>query len=129
MTLPKIIDNERFKLLDVLKDASGDFKELSIATGYWDLKAMNALKIELEKFEKVRILIGREPQIARSQLDAPEADFPAKDIEIDLQNLSPESELRDVALLTKQWLQSGKLEVRVYRRSFLHAKTYIFGKA
>lgn len=127
MTLPKIIDNERFKLLDVLKDASGDFKELSIATGYWDLKAMNALKTELEKFEKIRILIGREPQIARSQLDAPEADFPAKDIEIDLQNLSPESELRDVSLLTKQWLQSGKLEVRVYRRSFLHAKTYIFG--
>ena len=127
MTLPKIIDNERFKLLDVLKEASGDFKELSIATGYWDLKAMNVLKIELEKFEKVRILIGREPQIARSQLDAPEEDFPAKDIEIDLQNLSPESELREVALLTKQWLQSGKLEVRVYRRSFLHAKTYIFG--
>ena len=127
MPLPKIIDNERFKLLDVLKEASGDFKELSIATGYWDLKAMNALKIELDKFEKIRILIGREPQIARSQVNSPEQDFPAKDIEIDLQNLSPESELREVALMTKQWLQSGKLEVRVYRRSFLHAKTYIFG--
>ena len=127
MPLPKIIDNERFKLLDVLREASGDFKELSIATGYWDLKAMDALKFELEKFEKIRILIGREPQIARSQLDAPEEDFPAKDIKVDLENLSPESELREIALLTKQWLQSGKLEVRVYRRSFLHAKTYIFG--
>ncbi len=127
MQLPKIIDNERFKLLNVLRQASGDFTELSIATGYWDLKAMNALKLEMEKFEKIRILIGREPQIARSQLNSPEEDFPAKDIEIDLQNLSQESELREIALLTKQWLQSGKLEVRIYRRSFLHAKTYIFG--
>ena len=37
MNIPKIIDNERFRLLDVLKDVSGDFKDLSIATGYWDL--------------------------------------------------------------------------------------------
>ncbi len=127
MTIPKIIDNERFRLLDVLKNISGDFKDLSIATGYWDLKAMLALEDELEKFEKVRILIGREPQIPRAQVDAPEEDFPAHDIEIDLQNLAPESELRQIALKTKEWLQSGKLEVRVYRRTFLHAKTYIFG--
>ena len=127
MTVPKIIDNERFRLLDVLKEVSGDFKDLSIATGYWDLKAMLALKDELEKFDKVRILIGREPQIPRAQVGAPEEDFPAHDIEIDLQNLAPESELREIALKTKEWLKSGKLEVRVYRRTFLHAKTYIFG--
>jgi hypothetical protein len=101
MTVPKIIDNERFKLLDVLKDVSGDFKDLSIATGYWDLKAMNALKDELDKFDKIRILIGREPQIPRAQVVPPEEDFPAHDIEIDLQNLAPESELRDIALRTK----------------------------
>lgn len=127
MIVPKIIDNERFKLLDVLKQVSGDFKDLSIATGYWDLKAMLALKDEIEKFDKVRILIGREPQIPRAQVGEPEADFPAHDIEIDLQNLAPESELREIALKTKEWLESGKLEVRVYRRTFLHAKTYIFG--
>jgi superfamily II DNA/RNA helicase len=125
--IPKIIDNERFKLLDVLKQVSGDFKDLSIATGYWDLKVMLALKDEIEKFDKVRILIGREPQIPRAQVGEPEVDFPAHDIEIDLQNLAPESELREIALKTKEWLQSGKLEVRVYRRTFLHAKTYIFG--
>ncbi len=127
MTFPKIIDNERFRLLDVLKDVSGDFRDLSIATGYWDLKAMLALEVELEKFEKIRILIGREPQIPRSQVEAPEEDFPAHDFEIDLQNLAPETELREIALKTKAWLKSGKLEVRVYRRTFLHAKTYIFG--
>ena len=127
MIVPKIIDNERFKLLDVLKQVSGDFKDLSIASGYWDLKAMLALKDELEKFDKIRILIGREPQIPRAQVSAPEADFPAHDIEVDLQNLSPESELRAIALKTKEWLENGKLEVRVYRRTFLHAKTYIFG--
>ena len=127
MTVPKIIDNERFKLLDVLKQVSGDFTDLSIATGYWDLKAMLALKDEIENFDKVRILIGREPQIPRAQVGVPEEDFPAHDIEIDLQNLTPESELREIALKTKEWLQNGKLEVRVYRRTFLHAKTYIFG--
>ena len=55
MTVPKIIDNERFRLLDVLKEVSGDFKDLSIATGYWDLKAMLALKDELEKLLNKKI--------------------------------------------------------------------------
>lgn len=127
MTLPKIIDNERFKLLDVLKQVSPDFKELSIATGYWDLKAMAALKDELQNFEKIRILIGREPQLPRAQVSVPEGDFPELDIKFDLQELAPESDLREIATKTKEWLQSGKLEVRIYRRSFLHAKTYIFG--
>jgi len=127
MTVPKIIDNERFRLLDVLKDISGDFTDLSIATGYWDLKAMLALKDELENLGKIRILIGREPQIQRAHVGEPEVDFPGQDIEIDLQDLAPESDLREIALKTKEWLENGKLEVRVYRRSFLHAKTYIFG--
>lgn len=127
MTLPKIVDNERFTLLDVLRDASEGFNELSIATGYWDLKAMNALKTEFAKFTKIRILIGREPQIARVHLNAPEVDFPTEDFKWDLQNIAPDSEFRDAALKTKEWLESGQLEVRIYRRTFLHAKTYIFG--
>jgi glutaredoxin-related protein len=69
MTVPKIIDNERFRLLDVLKEVSGDFKDLSIATGYWDLKAMLALKDELEKFDKVRILIGENPRFLVPKLE------------------------------------------------------------
>ena len=34
----KIIDNKRKTLLENLVLASKDFDELSIATGYWDLK-------------------------------------------------------------------------------------------
>jgi hypothetical protein len=42
-TLPKIIDNRRKKLVDCLIEASRDHDELSIATGYWDLKGTQLL--------------------------------------------------------------------------------------
>jgi regulator of RNase E activity RraB len=37
---PKIIDNQRRKLLDIFERFSGNYDEISIATGYWDLKGM-----------------------------------------------------------------------------------------
>lgn len=127
MNLPKIIDNNRKKLIDTFLEVSKQHDELSIATGYWDLEAMRLVLAELKNFKKVRLLIGREPLIPRHQLASPELDYPDQDFKFDLSMIAPESNLKTVVSDIKELISSGKLEVRVYRKNFLHAKCFIFG--
>ena len=127
MKLPKIIDNKRSTLLDTFIEVSKSHKEISIATGYWDLEAMRLVMPHLGKFEKIRLLIGREPLIPRHQLQQPELDYPDQDFKFDLSMLAPDSDLRDIVTEIKKWIFEEKLEVRVYRKNFLHAKCFIFG--
>jgi SNF2 family DNA or RNA helicase len=127
MSLPKIIDNNRKKLADVLIEVAEQHTELSIATGYWDLEGMKLLLPSLKKYSKVRLLIGREPLIPRHKMLQPELDYPDQDFKFDLSMIDPESGLREVVTEIKESISNGKLEVRVYRKNFLHAKCYIFG--
>lgn len=127
MTEPKIIDNQRVQLQEVLKAQALKHSKLSIATGYWDLEATAALLDELDGLERIRLLIGREPLIPRHQLNAPEQEFPGDDFKYDLAYLAPDSNLKETAARLRKWIDSGKLEVKVFTGSFLHAKAYIFG--
>jgi hypothetical protein len=127
MSLPKIIDNNRRKLIDVFTDVAPQHTELSIATGYWDLEGMKLVLPLLKNYSKVRILIGREPLIPRHKLVQPEPDYPDQDFKFDLSMIAPESGLKEVVSEIKEYIANGKIEVRVYRKNFLHAKCYIFG--
>ncbi len=124
---PKIIDNQRKKLLDTLIEASNNFDEISVATGYWDLEATALLLPYLKNYKRIRLLIGREPLIPRHQLNEAEPDFPDKDIFEDLQKLKIDSNLKPIVKELKQLVDNKILEVRVFKKSFLHAKCYIFG--
>ncbi len=127
--LPKIIDNERRKLLDCLIEVSKDYSEISIATGYWDLEGMKLILPEIQGYSKIRLLIGREPVISRYQLQipVPEPDYPDQDFKFDLSMLKPDSALTETVAKIKELIEKGTLEVRVYRKNFLHAKCYILG--
>ena len=126
MTLPKIIDNNRKYLKDTLIEVSKDFTEISIATGYWDLEGMKLILPEIQNYSKIRLLIGREPMIARYHLQLPEPDYPDQDFKYDLSMLNPESALTETVAKIQELIEKGTLEVRVYRKNFLHAKCYIF---
>lgn len=130
MTFPKLIDNNRVCLAEVLKQVSGLHNNLSVATGYWDIEGMNLLMDSINNYQKVRILIGREPLLKRDntkKIQGPEPDYPDKDFFNDLQIIRPTPELAKVVIRMKEMIDRGVIEVRVYRRSFLHAKCYIFG--
>lgn len=127
MSLPKIIDNNRKLLKNALIEASKEFDELSIATGYWDLEATKLLLPHLFNYKKIRLLIGQEPLIGRYNLSKVEPDFPDLDIFSDLQRLKQDSLLYETVKDLKSKVDNGILEVKVYRRTFLHAKCYIFG--
>lgn len=126
-TFPRIIDNRRKRLIDCLIEASQEHDELSIATGYWDLKGTQLLLPYIRHYKKIRILIGRELLIPRHQLNEIEADYPDKDIFQDLQHLKPDSGLRPTIVEIKNLIKSGVLEVKVFKKTFLHAKCYVFG--
>ncbi|MBU4485830.1 MAG: DEAD/DEAH box helicase family protein [Candidatus Delongbacteria bacterium] len=126
-TLPKIIDNNRKNLLDILKEISKEHDHLSIATGYWDLKGTQQIFESIKNYKSVRLLIGREPLIPRHKAFRPEPDYPDKDFFSDLENMQPSPELKSLVISLKSMIKAGNLEVRVYRKSFFHAKSYIFG--
>jgi hypothetical protein len=123
----KIIDNERVTLKDTITDLCKQHEEISIATGYWDLKAILEILEDFKKLKKIRLLIGREPLIPRHGLRTPENDFPDKDIKYDLASLENIPIYREVAAEIKKWIEDEKLEVKIFNKEFLHAKCYIFG--
>jgi ERCC4-related helicase len=125
--LPRIIDNNRKGLLETIQEVATNYDSLSIATGYWDLKGMQKVFNQIKKYKKIRLLIGREPLIPRHRQYQPEADYPDKDFFYDLEQMQPSPELKELVGSIKTMIEQGNLEVRVYRKNFLHAKCYIFG--
>lgn len=125
--LHKIIDNDRVILLDTIKSIAPDYQYLSIATGYWDLKGMQEIFDLIKNYKKVRLLIGREPLIPRHKKLEPEPDYPDKDFFFDLERIQPTPKLKELVKSIKEMINNGNLEVKVYRKNFLHAKCYIFG--
>lgn len=127
----RIIDNKRVQLASVLNDIAPHHKHLSIATGYWDLPGLQLLFDAVKNYESIRLLIGQEPlppqyapKLDLQQLDAT---FPELQMIDNLQRLEHSNELRNLVIQLKELIATGRMQVKVYRGDFLHAKSYIFG--
>jgi ERCC4-related helicase len=130
--IAKIVDNNRVRLIDVLEHHAPRFRHISIATGYWDLPGFALLQDALAEYDSIRLIIGQEPLppygVANADLYALDSLFPDEHIKRALGDLEATSTMREAAKTLKNWLEAGKLEVRIFRGNFLHAKTYVFGK-
>lgn len=130
MSYKHIIENDRVLLSETLRTVAQDFSEVSIASAYWDLSGTREILSSVESYEKIRLLLGQEPISPRNaallNIQIPQPDFPDQDFSFDLQQLSSDED-RDTVIRIKQLIAKGTLEVRVYRKQFLHAKAYIFG--
>ena len=130
----KILDNSAasFEVKSFLSEnlSSGKFTQFSVATGYWDLPAVLELKPALEHFlsnnlfSEIRFLIGEEPKIRVSQLDT---SFPEKYLKADLSDLPFKPEFKDVVEFLRKYIETGRIKIKLYKKSFLHAKCYILG--
>ncbi len=138
----KLIDNssEAFGLGTLLKKLLLDrsFSQISIATGYWDLPAMVEIFDEFGSFLErdnttFRLLLGEEPSVKTYQVKNPQTqdpDFPDKFLKRDFEDLQLKEEFQKVGDLLVKYIGVGKeskIQIRVYRENFLHAKCYIFG--
>jgi ERCC4-related helicase len=138
----KLIDNSsnEYQLGIILKELICDttYSQISIATGYWDLPGMAEIYTELNEFLErenttIQLLLGEEPSVRAYQVKNPakqDPDFPEKYLKKDLEDLQLKLEFQKVAdLLSKHMndTNTGKIQIKVYRKNFLHAKCYIFG--
>jgi superfamily II DNA or RNA helicase len=140
----KLIDNSigEYQLESILKEllADNSYSQASVATGYWDLPGMVEIFSELEKYLErenttFRLLLGEEPSIKSYQVKNPEKvdpNFPQKYLKKDLEDLELKPEFQQVIDLLTKYLDKKpnglpKLQIKVYKQNFLHAKCYIFG--
>lgn len=131
---PKLLDNSAapFQLKEFLCGhlLSGKFTQFSVATGYWDLPAVIELLPALEAFlnnnlfSEIKFLIGEEPKIRSYQLDTA---FPEKYLKADLSELPLKPEFKEAVNFITKYIQTGRIKVKLYKKSFLHAKCYILG--
>lgn len=138
----KLIDNSsnEYQLGSVLKEliADNSYSQISVATGYWDLPGMVELLPELSQFlerenNSFRLLLGEEPSVKAYQVKKPaqqDPDFPQKYLKKDLEDLQLKEEFQRVADLLGKYMNesnTGKIQIKIYQKNFLHAKCYIFG--
>ncbi|PWG60782.1 SNF2-related protein [Bifidobacterium catulorum] len=131
----QFVDNRKQSLGDILRQiaGSGKYQDLSIVTGYWDMAGTTKLIDLIQDYRSVRILIGAEPYSNRRlNLTNIYKDFPDADIAADLKDLEnlPEDRIalyRRTARILAMMIRERRLEVRICRRPFIHAKEYVFG--
>jgi len=136
MKNPKLIENNRVKLAEILKNNALNHEYLSIATGYWDMAGTMQIIDEISNYKNIRLLIGQEPFTFNSKIKNMEdinlynESFPEAEIISDLEANSKEEELhrfRNTAKKVVELIENNQLEVRIMRKPRLHAKAYIFG--
>lgn len=141
----KLIDNssEDLHLVSCLRRlfSSGNYRQIKIATGYWDLPGMKLIQDELQAYlaggGKLFIMIGEEPTLREYQLRSDltkEEKFPDFYIQNDVNKLNDEYVGVATTLLEYCNLEdenNSQVQIRVYGQNqnpvqFLHAKCYIF---
>ncbi|RSX58809.1 SNF2-related protein [Bifidobacterium samirii] len=133
--LVHFVDNRRGSLGEVLRKVASDptYRDLAVATGYWDMIGTSMLIDLIKDYRSVRILIGAEPYANRRlNLTNLYEDFPAADITEDLRELGnlPDDDVakyRETARIVAAMIHEGRLQVRICRKPFIHAKEYVFG--
>lgn len=140
-----LIDNssDTLKMDSVLIKCFADdkFREIMIATGYWDLPGMVVVYDELKAFlekenTKLRLIIGKEPMVRLYQQNEPllRDDFPGQYLKTDINKLTLTADYQKVVDLLLKYCtpesENSKFQIRIYGQGeveqFLHAKCYIF---
>jgi hypothetical protein len=134
------------KALEAVLSGSGVWEnplpnELDVATAFFSPSGFSRIAPHVERLQRIRLMLGAEPPaesaMARRRLDESREAWAARRLKDGLTQLetglraerdqlpfnrSSASAIR--ALLAV--LRSGRMEVRLYRDAFLHAKAYLF---
>jgi superfamily II DNA or RNA helicase len=122
-----IVDNsdDDWKVVRYLHDWCQISKSIDVATGYFEIGSLLALKDEWQKVDKIRLLMGDE--VSRRTRGAFTAGLEQAKQRLDL-SLEAEKETNEFLVGVPgivEAIRSGKIECRVYRKEKFHAKAYI----
>jgi len=122
------------KLIDRFKTLFNVTKELDIIVGYFYLSGLYQLHEELEKVDRIRVIVGMQVgkdvfdllEKARS-LNESKGEYLERVVE-ELSSPEFQDSLEKERAIRKflDWIRSGKLQIKFYPHSPLHAKLYIF---
>ncbi|MCC6123740.1 MAG: DEAD/DEAH box helicase family protein [Pirellulales bacterium] len=122
-----IVDNsdEAWKVLRYLQDWCPLSKSIDVATGYFDIGSLLALKEEWQKVDGIRILMGDEVS-QRTKIAFTKA-FERVKAQLDdsLESEKLKNDFLAGVPAIVEAIRSGKIKCRVYRKEKFHAKAYI----
>ena len=126
--IPFLIDNrEKRTFQKVFESLENEtVKELQIAVGYFHVSGFNLIKKHLKKVQKISLIIGDETDKATAeQLHKGHREIISNKISSDI-NAIDDNEDIDALYELYEYIQSSKIDVRVYTKTKFHAKAYIF---
>src|SRR6266567_2202235 len=128
MNIPFVIDNQQHKMADVLNTLLSHYKgqSLDVATAYFNVGGWQLLCDGLNGLGNFRLLLGDEPAAG---FDLGLREVGAKPVKGLIRDLAKETfnekTLRQVEDLVA-FLRQDNVQVRLYTKGFLHAKSYLF---
>ncbi|MGB8345786.1 MAG: helicase-related protein [Ktedonobacteraceae bacterium] len=127
-TFPFVIDNQQHTMAEVLNALLAQYQghALDIATAYFNAGGWQMLREGLSRLGNFRLLLGDEPE---DGADLGLRDGGAKVVKGLIRELSAETFNERTLRLIEDliaFLRQEQVQVRLYTRGFLHAKSYLF---
>lgn len=122
-----IVDNsnEDWKVVRYLHDWCQISKSIDIATGYFEIGSLLALKDEWQKVEKIRILMGDEVSQQTKKVFIAGLSKMTKQLNDSIESTKDKNPFLSGVPAIVEAIKTGKIECRVYRKEKFHAKAYI----
>jgi superfamily II DNA or RNA helicase len=130
-------EDEKHSLLKRFQDVIESTEQFDCIVGYFYLSGFHQVYKQLEKVDKIRILVGisTESDVLKyinkaednDKLSGYETREKVKDKVIqELENIDENIEAEEGIIKFIEWIRSGKLEIKAHPSQRLHAKVYIY---
>jgi superfamily II DNA or RNA helicase len=122
-----IVDNsdEDWKVQRYLHDWCQLSQSIDIATGYFEIGSLLALKDEWQKVDQIRILMGDEVSLRTKKAFADGLTKALGRLDGSLEAEKLKNDFLEGVPAVVQAIRSGKIQCKVYRKDKFHAKAYI----
>ncbi|MEE9265079.1 MAG: helicase-related protein [Vicinamibacteria bacterium] len=122
-----IVDNSEvdWKVLRYLHDWCQLSQSIDIATGYFEIGSLLALKDEWQKVDQIRLLMGAEVSYRTKKAFDDGLASVKQRLDGSLELEKEENDFLEGVPAIVEAIRSGKIRCRVYRKDKFHAKAYI----
>lgn len=127
MQLPYVIDNQQYKLADVLNQVMQKHSGMSldIATAYFSVSGYRALREQMENLRSFRLLLGFQPAESEDLGLRPNASALKRTLQGDLEWEPYTEETQRLVEDLIAYLRKEDSNIRLFENGFLHAKAYL----
>ena len=127
MKVPYVIDNQSYKLADVLNELLADNtdRSLDVASAFFSVNGFELVREGLDKLGSFRLLVGLEPKTGLELGVRPGEGALPKLLSQDLSDAQFDKRTMRLVEDLIRFLRKSRVEVRLVDQGFLHAKCYL----